>query len=104
MKLFKFVGDTRVTVLVIKELRRELLEVSKEWFCSLSTTFVQSKSNEERIETIPYLLKQCHTQLFRFLEHMAVERSNGEDKARTLEVEATLQNKRGDSKESFTSG
>ncbi len=80
MELFKFVGDTRVMTLVKKELRQELL-ISKEGFCSLSITFVQSELQKENLRRfqLTETVSPCSTVLL--LEHITVVRNNREDKA-----------------------
>ena len=69
MELFKFVGDTRVTVLVIKELRQKLLKYQKSGFvlCPLPSSSASLKKRE--FETIPTLLKQCQVSTVSLLEH-----------------------------------
>jgi len=55
MELFKYVGDTRVIALVIKELRRELLGYQKKGYvlCPLPSSEASLKKRE--FETIPTL-------------------------------------------------
>ena len=78
MELFKFVGDTRVTTLVIKELRQELLKYQKNGFvlCPLPSSSTSLKKRE--FETIPYLLEQCHVSTVSLLEHIGSGKKQSE--------------------------
>ena len=70
MELFKFVGDTRVTVLVIKELRQELLKYQKMGFALCPLPSSESSLKKREFETIPTLLKQCQIPTVSLLEHI----------------------------------
>ena len=78
MELFKFVGDTRVTALVIKELRRELLGYQKKGYvlCPLPSSEASLKKRE--FETIPTLVKQCHVSSVSLLEHIGKGKKQSE--------------------------
>ena len=78
MELFKFVGDTRVTALVIKELRRELLGYQKKGYvlCPLPSSEASLKKRE--FETIPFLLKQCYVPTVSLLEHIGKGKKQSE--------------------------
>ena len=78
MELFKFVGDTRVMALVIKELRRELLGYQKKGYvlCPLPSSEASLKKRE--FETIPTLLKQCQVPTVSLLEHIGKGKKQSE--------------------------
>ena len=78
MELFKFVGDTRVMALVIKELRKELLKYQKSGFvlCPLPSSSTSLKKRE--FETIPTLLKQCQVSTASLLEHIGSGKKQSE--------------------------
>ncbi|MDO4872720.1 MAG: hypothetical protein Q3964_01345 [Carnobacterium sp.] len=78
MELFKFVGDTRVMALVIKELRKELFKYQKSGFvlCPLPSSSTSLKKRE--FETIPTLLKQCHVSTASLLEHIGSGKKQSE--------------------------
>ena len=78
MELFKFVGDTRVMTLVIKELRQELLKYQKRGFvlCPLPSSSTSLRKRE--FETIPTLLEQCHVSTVSLLEHIGSGKKQSE--------------------------
>ena len=78
MELFKFVGDTRVMTLVIKELRQELLKYQKRGFvlCPLPSSSTSLRKRE--FETIPTLLKQCRVPTVLLLEHIGSGKKQSE--------------------------
>ena len=78
MELFKFVGDTRVMTLVIKELRQELLKYQKRGFvlCPLPSSSTSLRKRE--FETIPTLLKECHVPTVWLLEHIGSGKKQSE--------------------------
>ena len=78
MELFKYVGDTRVIALVIKELRRELLGYQKKGYvlCPLPSSEASLKKRE--FETIPTLLKQCQVPTVSLLEHIGKGKKQSE--------------------------
>ncbi|WP_298730431.1 phosphoribosyltransferase family protein [uncultured Granulicatella sp.] len=78
MELFKFVGDTRVTALVIKELRQELLGYQKKGYvlCPLPSSEASLKKRE--FETIPTLVKQCSVTTVSLLEHIGSGKKQSE--------------------------
>ena len=78
MELFKFVGDTRVMTLVLKELRQELLKYQKRGFvlCPLPSSSASLKKRE--FETIPTLLEECRVPTFTLLEHIGSGKKQSE--------------------------
>ena len=78
MELFKFVGDTRVTALVIKELRRELLEYLKKGYVLCPLPSSKASLRKREFETIPTLLKQCHVPAVSLLEHIGSGKKQAE--------------------------
>ena len=78
MELFKFVGDTRVTALVIKELRRELLEYLKKGYVLCPLPSSKASLRKREFETIPTLLKQCHVPAVSLLEHIGSGKKQSE--------------------------
>ena len=78
MELFKYVGDTRVIALVIKELRRELLGYQKKGYvlCPLPSSEASLKKRE--FEAIPTLLKQCQVPTVSLLEHIGKGKKQSE--------------------------
>ena len=78
MELFKFVGDTRVMTLVIKELRQELLKYQKRGFVLCPLPSSKASLRKREFETIPTLLKQCHVSTVSLLEHIGSGKKQSE--------------------------
>ena len=78
MELFKFVGDTRVMTLVIKELRQELLKYQKRGFVLCPLPSSKASLRKREFETIPTLLEQCHVPAVSLLEHIGSGKKQSE--------------------------
>ena len=78
MELFKFVGDTRVMRLVIKELRREVLGYQKKGYVICPLPSSQASLQKREFETIPFLLKQCRVTTVSLLEHIGSGKKQSE--------------------------
>ena len=78
MELFKFVGDTRVMTLVLKELRQELLKYQKRGFVLCPLPSSKASLRKREFETIPTLLKQCHVPAVSLLEHIGSGKKQSE--------------------------
>ena len=78
MELFKFVGDTRVMALVIKELRRELLRYQKKGYALCPLPSSQASLKKREFETIPTLLNQCQVPTVSLLEHIGSGKKQSE--------------------------
>ena len=78
MELFKFVGDTRVTTLVIKELRQELLGYQKKGYVLCPLPSSNESLRKREFETIPTLVKQCSVPTVSLLEHIGSGKKQSE--------------------------
>ena len=78
MELFKFVGDTRVMALVIKELRRELLGYQKKGYVLCPLPSSEASLRKREFETLPTLLKQCRVRTVSLLEHIGSGKKQSE--------------------------
>ena len=84
MELFKFVGDTRVMTLVIKELRQELLKYQKRGFVQSESKKKGIRDNSNFTETVPCIYR------FTFRTYWQWEEAIREDKAGTSATKATF--------------
>ncbi len=95
-ELFKFVGDTRVMILVIKELRQELLKYREEALFFLSIAVIQCVSLKKReLRRFQLYLKQCRVPTQAKPEHIGSGRSTWEDKTGAFTTKNNLKIREG---------